>query len=80
MSKNTTTSTLPKDVEDRYEIVGELEGGPVFDLPHFGFIGLDFSKITLAQAAILVRKRFPHLRERKLVTKSETTPPPPPKP
>jgi len=59
---NTTTKILPPEVQEKYEIVGNLEGGPRFDLPNFGFIGLDFSKITLDQAALLVRRKWPHIK------------------
>lgn len=65
MANRTTTATLPQEVAEKYEIVGNLEGGPRFDLPNYEFTGLDFSKITLAQAALLVRRKWPHIREKK---------------
>ena len=67
MANFTTTQTLPTEVQAKYEIIGNLEGGPRFDLPNYGFTGLDLSKLTLEQAALLVRRRWPHLREKVIV-------------
>ena len=57
-----TTKMLPADVQEKFEVVGSLQGGPVFALPHYGFSQIDFSQITLDQAALLVRRKFPNLR------------------
>ena len=74
MANVTNTKTLPPEVQERYEIVGELEGGPRFDIPRVGMYNLDFSKITLEQAAFLVRRKWKHIQEKKAI------PPPAPKP
>ncbi len=75
MANTTNTSTLPREVQERYEIVGELEGGPRYDLPNFGFIGLDFSKLTLEQAALLVRRRWKYIRTKTPAASSKSTAP-----
>lgn len=61
-NQKVTTSTLPADVQEQYEVVGNLEGGPKFDLPAQSMYGVDFSKLTLTDAAVLVRRKFKYLR------------------
>lgn len=63
----TTTKTLPKEVQEKYEIVGELEGGPRFDIPNFGMFNLDLSTLSLEDAAYLVSRKWKHIREKKAV-------------
>lgn len=58
------TTDLPQDVRERFEIVGNLEGGPRFDLPAQKMTGVDFTKLTIQQAQLLVRRKFPHLKEK----------------
>lgn len=64
MADKTTTRQLPAEVQGKYEIVGHLEGGPKFDLPAQNMYGVDFTKVTLADAAVLVRRKFKYLREK----------------
>jgi hypothetical protein len=66
MANVTNTKTLPPEVQERYEIVGELEGGPRFDIPRVGMYNVDFSKITLDQAAFLVQRKWKHIRAKVL--------------
>ena len=62
----TTTSQLPAEVQEKYEIVGHLEGGPKFDLPAQNMYGVDFTKLSLTDAAVLVRRKFKYLREKQV--------------
>lgn len=60
----TTTADLPADVQEKYELTADLEGGPVFDLPNFRQTGIDFSKLTLDQANTLVLRKWPGIRRK----------------
>ncbi len=64
MANVTNTKTLPQEVQERYEIVGDLEGGPVYDIPQYGMTNLDLSKLSLDDAAYLVRRKWKHIREK----------------
>jgi hypothetical protein len=63
------TSDLPQEVQEQFEIVGTLEGGPRFDLPAQKMIGVDFTQLTLQQARLLVRRNFAHLKEKAATSK-----------
>lgn len=68
----TTTADLPADVQELYELTAVMEGGPVFDLPNVRQTGVDFSKLTLHQAEVLLKRNWKGIR---LKAKPEPTPP-----
>lgn len=52
---------LQKEVSDKYDLVGIPVG--TFQVNGFGTI--DMTKVDLAHADALVKRKFPHLREKK---------------
>lgn len=60
----TTTATLPKDMQELYEITEPLEGGPVFDLPNYRQSGVDFSNLDHSMAETLIARKWPYLRRK----------------
>jgi len=62
MKGYTTTETLPPDVQELYELTSPIQGGPVFDLPSVRQYGIDFSKITLDQADVLLKRKWKGIR------------------
>lgn len=60
----TTTEDLPADVQALYELTAPLEGGPCFDLPAVRQYDLDFSKLTLHQAQVLLKRKWTGIRLR----------------
>jgi hypothetical protein len=71
----TTTDMLPDPVRAQYEMTKPLEGGPRFNLPHYGG-DVDFSAITVQQAAALVRLKCPYIRLKTLAAKKVDPEPP----
>lgn len=59
-----TTATLPAELREQFEIVGTIPGGPRIALPHYGVSVVDFSRLTIQDAARLIAAGFPHLRRR----------------
>lgn len=76
----TTTATLPPAMQEKYEIVGALEGGPVFDLPNYRQYGVDFSKLEEAMAETLIKRKWPHLRRKEAPAAPAVAPAPEPAP
>jgi len=70
----TTTADLPPDIQERYELTEPLEGGPVFDFPHYKQYNVDFSKLTEHMADTLVKRRLPWIRRKPEPATTETTP------
>lgn len=75
----TTTADLPADVQELYELTAALEGGPVFDLPAVRQYDIDFSKLTVHQAEVLVQRKWKGIR-RKVKTNEFVEEAPPPEP
>lgn len=64
MAQRITSSTLPDDVRALFEIVGDIPGGPRLALPHYGIAVVDFSRLSIADAELLLAAHFPHIRRR----------------
>lgn len=60
----TTTATLPKEMQELYELTEPLEGGPIFDLPNYRQTGVDFSQLTVDMAENLIARDWPYLRRK----------------
>jgi hypothetical protein len=55
MPHTITTATLPTDVQAQYEIPEPIPGGPVLSFPTVpGAKKINFAKLTITQAAMLV--------------------------
>jgi hypothetical protein len=74
MANFTNTKTLPKEVQDRFEL-DDLEGGPMFDIPNFGMFKVDFSQLTIEQAEYLVQRKWKHIRAKVLTAQVKASAP-----
>jgi len=74
----TTTETLPEAMQELYEITEPLEGGPVFDLPNYRQTGVDFSKLDVTMAEVLIARKWPYLRRKEPAVAGKTASEPPP--
>lgn len=59
----TTTADLPEALQNLYVITEPLPGGPVFDLPHLGQYGIDFSQLRIETAELLIDLGWPYLQK-----------------
>lgn len=58
------TATLPPSIQEKYEIVGSIVGGPVIDLPNYRQYGVDFANLTEEMAENLVKRKWPYIKRR----------------
>ena len=58
------TATLPPSIQEKYEIVGAIVGGPVLDLPNYRQYGVDFANLTEEMAENLVKRKWPYIKRR----------------
>ncbi len=54
---------MPVAVREQYELTKPLSGGPTYDFPAYGGMRIDFSKITLQEAAALHRRGWHGIRK-----------------